>query len=98
MLKMGGCTVEERLRVLLNKCPNEGRIPDAWHNAEVVLLFKNGDNTDIENYRPISRLSHLYKLHTKIITNRLTNKLDTYQPVEKAELRKGLAPSTIFRQ
>jgi len=49
MLKMGGSTVEETLRVLLNKCPNEGRIPDAWHNAEVVLLFKKSYNTDIEN-------------------------------------------------
>jgi len=37
MLEMGGSTVEETPRVLPNKYLNEGRITDAWHNAEVVL-------------------------------------------------------------
>lgn len=91
MLKMGGAVVEKSLQILLNKCLQDGNIPDAWQNAEVILLFKKGDNTNIENYRPISLLSHLYKLLTKIITNRLTNKLDAYQPVEQAGFRKGFS-------
>lgn len=58
-------------------------------NAEVIILFKKGDPTCIENYRPISLLSVLYKLLTKIITKRLTNKLDQFQPAEQAGFRKG---------
>lgn len=89
MIKMGGETLEEAVIILLNKCLHQGKIPKAWHNAEVILLFKKGDIANMENYRPISLLSHLYKLLTKIITNRLTRKFDFYQPVEQAGFRKG---------
>lgn len=89
MLKMGGPTLQEAIKTLLNKCLAEGKIPKSWKNAEVILIHKKGDNTNIENYRPISLLSHLYKLLTKIITNRLTTKLDSYQPIEQAGFRKG---------
>jgi Reverse transcriptase (RNA-dependent DNA polymerase) len=54
-----------------------------------VILFKKGDMTNIENYRPISLLSVLYKLFTKIITNRLNNKFDFYQSEEQAGFRSG---------
>ena len=64
-------------------------IPVDWTNAESIILFKKGDITNIENYRPISLLSQMYKLFTRIIANRLTNKLDSYQSVEQAGFRKG---------
>lgn len=89
MLKAGGRTLLEALRILTNKCMFEGKIPKKWKNAEVIILHKKGDTTNIENYRPISLLSHLYKLMMRIITNRLTKKLDFYQPVEQAGFRKG---------
>lgn len=88
MLKIGGRKIEQILKILFNKIVDEGKIPQDWYNSEVILIFKKGDNTNIENYRPISILSHLYKLLTKIITNRITNKLDFYQPVEQAGFRK----------
>lgn len=88
MLKIGGEEIEGILKILFDKIIEEGKIPQDWYNSEVILIFKKGDNTDIENYRPISILSHLYKLLTKIITNRITSKLDFYQPVEQAGFRK----------
>lgn len=45
----------------------------------------------VENYRPISLLSQMYKVLSKIITNKLTNKLDEYQPVDQAAFRKGFS-------
>ena len=89
MLKHGGNALEKALQILLNKCLHESKIPEKWYNSEVVILFKKGDMTNIENYRPISLLSVLYKLFTKILTNRLNNKFDFYQPVEQAGFRTG---------
>ena len=89
MLKTEGKVLKEAVGILLNKCLTEGRIPESWNNAEIVLIYKKGDNTNLENYRPISLLSHLYKLFTRIITNRITAKLDSYQPPEQAGFRKG---------
>jgi hypothetical protein len=91
MLKTGGESLEKALCLLLNKCLEEGRIPESWKNAQVVLLFKKGEASAIENYRPISLLSVLYKLLTKLITKRLSNKLDAFQPVEQAGFRKGFS-------
>ena len=47
MLKTGGETLDKALLILMNKCLEEGRIPDAWRNAEVTILFKKDDSTNI---------------------------------------------------
>ena len=57
----------------------------------ITLLHKKGDITKLENYRPISLLSTLYKLFMKIVTKRNTKKLDFYQPVEQAAFRSGFS-------
>lgn len=43
MIKMAGYVLEEAIRILFNKCVHQGKIPKAWHNAEVILLFKKGE-------------------------------------------------------
>ena len=44
------------------------QIPDSRHEAKIVpvILFKNGHPKDIKNYRPISLLSHSYKMFTRL--------------------------------
>lgn len=59
MLKMGGKALEKALCTLLNECIHKREIPELWENAEVTLIFKKEDNTNIANYRPISLLSHI---------------------------------------
>ena len=88
-VKMGGPKLLGYLEKLFNDCLDKGEIPQAWKNADVIILYKKGDREDIKNYRPISLLSHTYKLLTRIITNRVTNKLDQFQPVEQAGFRGG---------
>ena len=63
MLKAGGTGLEVALCALFNKCLEEEKIPEAWQNAEVILLFKKGDPANIANYRPISLLNHQFTLH-----------------------------------
>lgn len=55
--------------------------PTLWYKAEVLL--KKRENTNLKNYRLITLLSHLYTFLPKILTIRLSKKLDFYQPVEQ---------------
>lgn len=86
-LKAGGNTITKVLAELFTKCMTKRRIPEAWKNARMVLIFKKGNKKDIKNYRPICLLSNIYKLFTKIITIRLEKKLDENQPREQAGFR-----------
>ena len=57
--------------------------------SEIVTLFKKGDLLDCGNYRPITLLSHLYKLLMQIIYNRVSNTLAAALPQSQAAYQKG---------
>ena len=54
-----------------------GVVPSQFKSAKVIPIFKNGDASLVDNYRPISLLSTLSKLLEKIICSRLTDHLET---------------------
>lgn len=89
MLKEGGPNLHTELRQLFNRCLEQGRIPQDWLETEVILIHKKGDIKNLDNYRPISLLSQLYKTFTRIISNRITGKIDPQQPREQAGFRSG---------
>ena len=74
---------------IFNNILKTKQIPDSWHEAKIVILFKNGDPKDIKNYRPISLLSHSYKIFTRLLQTRIERTLDENQPREQAGFRKG---------
>ncbi|XP_018359895.1 PREDICTED: uncharacterized protein LOC108759103 [Trachymyrmex cornetzi] len=84
-IKIGGEIIMKKIETLFNLCLQDATIYYRWNNAVMILLHKKSDKTNLENYRPISLLDHLYKLFTRIITTRMENKLDLYQPREQAE-------------
>ena len=55
------------LLLLCNHCWESQNIPKSWRLAKVVLLFKKGDASLPENYRPISSLPTGYKLLAALI-------------------------------
>ncbi|GFS20104.1 endonuclease-reverse transcriptase [Elysia marginata] len=77
----------------LTKCLNEilktGKIPTSWEEAKIIVIYKKGDPCDIKNYRPISLLSHSYKLFTQLLQTRMERILDENQPREQGGFRKG---------
>nr|ADI61810.1 endonuclease-reverse transcriptase [Bombyx mori] len=89
LLKAGGLPVIRELQKLFNTVLFAGKTPRAWSRSIVVLFFKKGDKTLLKNYRPISLLSHVYKLFSRVITNRLAQRLDDFQPPEQAGFRRG---------
>ena len=53
-----------------------GVFPSKLKRSRTVPIFKSGDPTQCDNYRPISLLSQLSKILEKIVSIQLTNHLD----------------------
>ena len=79
-VKTGEDTISKTLAKLHTKCLSERRIPTAWKNAKMVIIFKKGNMKDNKNYRPICLLSNIYKVLTKVLMKRLEKTLDENQP------------------
>ena len=63
--------------------------PQSFKERLIVVLFKKGSRLDCENCRPISLLSHVYKIFIKIIANRVKNDLYASFPTSQAAYQPG---------
>ena len=87
---------EENRKALLqfyNDILQSGKLEDSLHEASVVSIFKKGDSTKLENYRPISLLQTFYKLLAAMIKNRLTQGLDDWIMTTQYGFRSGTSTS-----
>ena len=91
LIDAAGDIINDKLATLFNECLIQSKVPEIWNEAIIILLHKKGDQKNISNYRPISLLNNIYKLFTKVITNRITRTLDENQPREQAGFRRGFS-------
>ena len=63
--------ISEPLAMVINQTLLTGIFPNKLKIAKVIPLFKKGDKSIIENYRPISILPSISKVFEKIIFNQL---------------------------
>ena len=70
-LKLCKSIILKPLVLIFNKSVLTGEYPDELKIAKVIPLFKSGDKTLVNNYRPISLLSIINKLFEKLIYKRL---------------------------
>ena len=96
LIDAAGDIINDKLATLFNECLIQSKVPEIWNEAIIILLHKKGDQKNISNYRPISLLNNIYKLFTKIITNRITRTLDENQPTEQAGFRRGFSTIDHF--
>ena len=64
------------LTLITNQVLSSGIFPDKLKIAKVIPIFKKGDDTDINNYRPISLLPAISKIIEKVIYNQTYNYFD----------------------
>jgi hypothetical protein len=87
-LRVGADALVAPLTRLFNECVRQTSVPITLSDAKTILLYKKGDPTEISNYRPISLLSTIYKILTKLLLCRILNSLEAAETPEQAGFRK----------
>ncbi|GFX60035.1 retrovirus-related Pol polyprotein from type-2 retrotransposable element R2DM [Trichonephila clavipes] len=62
-------------------------IPSVWKLSSTILIHKRGDTKNLENWRPISLSSTLYKLFTKWLTRKLGDCSEAHDVLSPAQKR-----------
>ena len=88
-LKAGGDPLIDALLMLFNRILITKEIPQSFKEALIVVIYKKKCRLDCENYRPISLLSHIYKLFISIIAARVKSDLYASLPETQAAYRPG---------
>ena len=88
-IKAGGDPLLDALHILFNKITTSLIVPQPFREALIVVLFKKGNRLDCKNYRPISLLSHIYKIFISIIANRVKHDLYASLPETQAAYQPG---------
>ena len=71
VLKELADVIAEPIAVLFNKSMSEGILPKNWKDANVTPLFKKGDKSKTNNYRPVSLTCILCKVMESIIRDKM---------------------------
>lgn len=75
--------ITKPLCYIYNTIFETGVYPDHFKEAVVTPIFKSGNKTSLENYRPISLISNLNKILEKIIKTRMTSYLKKYKLISE---------------
>ena len=76
LLKMTKNVIAESLCDIINKSLSTGVVPREWKKARVVPIFKSGDISSLNNYRPISILPIVSKIIERAVHQQLSEFLD----------------------
>ena len=76
MLKNTGPVARGLLLELFNNVIMGAQLPSEWKEGDIILILKKPPRTDIGNYRPITLISCVSKLLTKILAKRVSATLD----------------------
>ena len=78
LLKEAASEMSVILCALFKKSIAEGTVPNVWKTANVTPIFKSGDKTLPQNYRPISLTSQVCKILESIIVDDINKHMQTH--------------------
>ena len=81
----------EKLTCLFNRVKDQSKVPEAWKRGRVVLVHKKGPKSDAGNYRPITVLTAIGGVYSKVLNTRLTEVVERHQLLGEVQhgFRKG---------
>ena len=87
----GGESILVILNRLFNRIFSSGEYPTSWASSIIVPIHKKGDVNKTDNYRGISLLDVLGKIHSIVINRRLTFYMNIYNIIceNQAGFREG---------
>lgn len=78
-------SVIKPLEIVINKCLTEGTFPDELKTAKIIPIYKKGDTSIAENYRPIAILPAMSKILEYVIAHRLMVFLEKNDYISSAQ-------------
>ena len=95
LIKWSITNIAPILANIFNDCVNSGQYPNSLKIAKVTPLFKNGDTSVADNYRPISVLPQIDKIFEKLIHERMVAFESQHKFLKKTQFgfRKGHSTS-----
>ena len=70
-IKILSAVISLTLSLIINKCILNDTVPDEMKVSKIKPLFKKGDVTLLNNYRPISLLPCVSKIFERVLFNQL---------------------------
>ncbi|PJE77527.1 hypothetical protein CI610_03548 [invertebrate metagenome] len=68
--------ISEPVADLFNKSLSDGKLPQAWKEANITAIFKKGAKSDPGNYRPVSLTSIIVKTLEKLVRDSIVKHMD----------------------
>ena len=85
VLKCAKSILASSLAELINVSVQSGKYPSKLKHAKVIPVYKGDDETDPNNYRPISQLSVFNRIFEKIMYNRLKSYIEDNELLFEAQ-------------
>ena len=80
MLQAGGEELLEAIAETYNELMKEdAMVPSDWMMTRLIVIFKKGDQSLPENYRPIAILPILYNVFSRVLCERVKGMLNGAQ-------------------
>ena len=85
LIKETKSAIKKPLKILFTKSLEEEKIPTIWKKANVTAIFKKGEKSKDENYRPISLTSVPGKLMERLVKNAIVEHMTTNNLFSEAQ-------------